>query len=379
MSRERERTRKNATKNSPHLVHALDSLNSRLRSARLRVRVEIRREGLHLRAVIPGSDGEWKQQRIPLALKATGGGLIAAEVKAKDLASDLAAAAAGMRAFPLEKWGLLLSTPENSEAVGFWVDQLLKQPHVKRLARSSIQSYRRALGRLDRDSPLSGDLLLSTLKELHDRPRTQLLCYQKFGQLARLAGLSVDLSGHRGSYNPSSLTERSIPDRDRVLEVWQSITHPGWRWVLGVIVVFGLRNHEVFYLDLTDMMAGGFSVFVTEGKTGPHTAWAISPEDIDRFELRSAPVMPRVTFASHDQAGARVTKYLSRKRLGGFTPYDLRHLWAIETGVGPNALPLALAARSQGHSQRVHESTYQKWTAPEIQRGAYESAHGLRG
>jgi integrase len=74
-----------------------------------------------------------------------------------------------------------------------------------------------------------------------------------------------------------------------------------------------------------------------------------------------------------------VSKYLSRERLGGFTPYDLRHLWAIETGIGPNALPLPLAAKAQGHSQRVHETTYQRWTSPEIQRGAYESAHGLRG
>jgi integrase len=381
MPRDHKRTQETTSKNSQVLVKALINLNQRLRSARLRVRVEVMNEALYLRGVIPGSGGEWRQRRIPLGLKFAGGNLIAAEVKAKDLAGDLAAAAAGMGSFPLAKWGLLLSTPEDSETVGFWADRLIAQAAAEGLAPSSIKDYRRALGRLDRSAALSNELLLAAMADpwLVEHPRTQLLCCQKFGQLARLAGLSVDLSRHRGGYSPASLTERVIPDRDRVFEVWRSIPHPGWRWVLGAIVVFGLRNHEVFYLDLANLMDGGYSAFVVEGKTGPHTAWAMSPEDVDRFELRSAPCLPRVTFASHDQAGARVSKYLSRERLGGFTPYDLRHLWAIETGIGPNALPLPLAAKAQGHSQRVHETTYQRWTSPEIQRGAYESAHGLRG
>jgi integrase len=315
-----------------------------------------------------------------LGLKFVGGNLIAAEVKARDLAGDLATAAAGMTVFPSAKWGLGLESGQ-SETVGFWIDRLINRAVDDDLAPSSIKSYRRALGRLDRSAALTADLLLDAMADpdLIAHPRTQLLCSQKFGQLARLAGLEVDLSRHRGSYSPSSLTARAIPDRGQVVAAWDSITHPGWRWVLGAIVVFGLRNHEVFYLDLEQLVNGGHSVFVTEGKTGAHTAWAMSPEDIDFFELRSAPALPRVTFASHDQAGAKVTKYLTRERLGGFTPYDLRHLWAIETAIGPNALPLPLAARSQGHSQKVHEQTYQRWTSPETQRSAYELAHNLRG
>lgn len=380
MPRDTERTQKSSSKNRQLLGNALNAANDRLRAAKLRVTIQILRQSIFLRAVVPGVDGIWRQRRLPARLKANGSGLIAAEVKAKDLAGDLAAAAAGMGAFPLSKWGLAAASAD-CETVGFWVDRLIKRVIDDDLAPSSVKSYRRALGRLDRSAALTADLLVAAMADpdLVAHPRTQLLCSQKFAQLARLAGLDVDLSRHRGSYSPSSLTARAIPDRGQVIAAWESITHPGWRWVLGAIVVFGLRNHEVFYLDLEQLVTGGHSVFVTEGKTGPHTAWAISPEDVDRFELRSAPVLPRVTFTSHDRAGAKVTKYLTRKRLGGFTPYDLRHLWAIETAIGPNALPLPLAARSQGHSQKVHEQTYQRWTSPETQRSAYELAHNLRG
>jgi integrase len=317
------------------------------------------------------------QMRIPLRLKFSGANLISAEQKAKELSSDIEAAAYCQRVFPLAKWGLA-SEPEAGQSVGFWVDQLIKRAEDDGLAPSSIRAYRRALGRLPRAEALTGELLLSALAGVTDRPRTQLLCYQKFGQLAKLAGLHVDLSRYRGSYSPALLAERPIPTREQIVSAWRSIQHPGWRWVLGVLIVFGVRNHEALQLDLDDLMAGGHSVFVRRGKTGPHTAWALSPEDIDIFELRVCPCSPRVSFASNDQAGSRVGKYLSRRRLGGWTPYDLRHAWAIETAMGPKALPLALAAQSQGHSQRIHESTYQRWTSPEVQRGAYESAHGVR-
>jgi integrase len=379
MPRDHKRTQEITSKNSQVLVKALINLNQRLRSARLRVRVENMNEALYLRGVIPGPGDEWRQRRIPLGLKFAGGNLIAAEVKAKDLAGDLAAAAAGMGSFPLAKWGLLLSTPEDSETVGFWVDRLISQV-AEGLAPSSIKDYRRALGRLDRSATLSSELLLEAMSDpwLASHPRTQLLCSQKFGQLARLAGLTVDLSRHRGGYSPALVGERLIPDRDQVLEAWHSIDVPGWRWVLGILIVFGVRNHEALQLDIDDLIAGGHSVWIRKGKTGPRTAWASSPADVDLFQLRDRPCSPMTSFGSNDVAGHRVTKYLTKKRLGGWTPYALRHAWAIQSGLGPNALPSLLAAQSQGHSQRIHEGTYQRWVSPEIQRGAYESAHGLR-
>jgi integrase len=378
MPRDIERSQKSSSKNRQTLGNALNKANNRLRAAKLRVTIQILRDSIFLRAVVPGVDGIWRQRRLPARLKANGSGLIAAEVKAKDLAGDLASAAAGMGSFPLTKWGL--SEAGDCETVGFWIDRLIAQAIAEDLAPSSIKDYRRALGRLDRSAALSNELLLAAMADpwLVEHPRTQLLCCQKFGQLARLAGLSVDLTRHRGGYSPALVSERLIPDRDQVLEAWHSIDVPGWRWVLGILIVFGVRNHEALQLDIDDLVVGGHSVWIRRGKTGPRTAWASSPADVDLFQLRDRPCSPMTSFGSNDVAGHRVTKYLTKKRLGGWTPYALRHAWAIQSGLGPNALPSLLAAQSQGHSQRIHEGTYQRWTSPEIQRGAYESAHGLR-
>jgi integrase len=372
MSRELERTRKNSDK----FRQLLGNVNDRLKSAALRVRVEAVGQSLYLRAMVPDPSGEaWTQRRIAIGLKATAPMLPTAEGQAKALAGQLEDYRRGFWArFEWERWGLAPASVQ-ATTIGGLVEQLLKSK--KALAPSSVRAYRRAFGRLPSDQPLTEQILVDSLASLSETPRTQLLCYQKYRQLAEFAGLSVNLADYRGNYSPALLTARSIPDDDQVMMAWRSIEHPGWRWVLGMLICFGLRNHEVFYLDLDDLAAGGHSVFVTEGKTGPHTAWARSPEDVDLFGLRSAPCLPRVSFASHDQAGGKVTKYLNRKRLGGWTPYDLRHLWAISTAVGPNALDPVLAAAAQGHSQRVHEGTYQRWVSPESQRRAYLAAHGL--
>jgi integrase len=368
-------------KSSSKFSQLLGRVNERLKVASLRVRVEVVGESLYLRAMVPlppiGS--EWRQRRIPLRLKAVAAHLLAAENAAKALAGELAAFGAGFGGgFDWAKWGMVDAKSPIEKTIGDWVEELIRDRERTGLQPCSIRAYRRAFNRLPLNQPLSVELLKEELQKpaLLEHPRTQLLCCQKFGQLAEFAGVPVDLRSYRGSYSPESLTERTIPDRDRVIEAWNSVKNPGWRWVLGLLIVFGVRNHEVFYLDISDMVSGGHSVFVSESKTGPHTAWAMNPEDVDLFELRAAPCLPRVTFDTHEKAGRRVTKYLNREFLGGFSPYDLRHLWAIQTGVGPNRLPLAVAAQAQGHSQKTHEATYQRWISPEVQRLAYLAAHG---
>jgi integrase len=49
-----------------------------------------------------------------------------------------------------------------------------------------------------------------------------------------------------------------------------------------------------------------------------------------------------------------------------FTPYSLRHSWAIRTLSFD--LPYAEAARQMGHSIAVHEAVYWKWLSPRHQQ-----------
>jgi integrase len=52
-----------------------------------------------------------------------------------------------------------------------------------------------------------------------------------------------------------------------------------------------------------------------------------------------------------------------------FTPYDLRHAWAIRSM--EFGLALELAAQQMGHSMAIHSQTYHKWISDRHHREAF--------
>lgn len=53
------------------------------------------------------------------------------------------------------------------------------------------------------------------------------------------------------------------------------IPNPAWRWVLGVMAAYGLRNHEVFFCDCSALHGGGTPVarVPATSKTGERQVW----------------------------------------------------------------------------------------------------------
>jgi integrase len=70
----------------------------------------------------------------------------------------------------------------------------------------------------------------------------------------------------------------------------------------------------------------------------------------------------------NEAIGHSVTKYLSPKL--SFTPYDLRHAWAVRTLL--YRWPVELSARQMGHSVEVHTRTYQRWISAQQIQGVYD-------
>jgi integrase len=57
---------------------------------------------------------------------------------------------------------------------------------------------------------------------------------------------------YKGNYSASRVDPRFLPT-DSAIALWRStISNPAWQWVAGMLAVYGLRNHEVFRLDLKD-------------------------------------------------------------------------------------------------------------------------------
>ncbi|MDB9529178.1 hypothetical protein PN498_24515 [Oscillatoria sp. CS-180] len=183
--------------------------------------------------------------------------------------------------------------------------------------------------------------------------------------MAKFTGLEWDGSQLRGNYSPSKVEPRDLPNDEGIIVYRETIANPAWRWVYSMMATYGLRNHEVFHLDLADFPI----VKVLEStKTGAREVWPCYPEWAEEWELHLCQLPPVKLDRSNSKIGHSVTQYLSPKL--PFLPYDLRHAWAIRTLLF--GWPVELSARQMGHSVDVHTRTYQRWIDREKIQAVYE-------
>lgn len=182
--------------------------------------------------------------------------------------------------------------------------------------------------------------------------------------LCKFSKLDFDFSNLRGNYNSTKTKRRDLPDDELIVKYHQDIDNPGWRWVYGVMATYGLRNHEVFYLNLDRFPI----VEVLEGtKTGTREVFLYYPEWAKEWNLYHR-ILPLVNLnRSNDRIGRSVSHYLSPKL--PFTPYDLRHAWAVRT---LGWFPIEVAARQMGHSVAIHERTYHRWITTKHYQKMYD-------
>jgi integrase len=151
------------------------------------------------------------------------------------------------------------------------------------------------------------------------------------------------------------------------VKAFNQMQNPSWRWVYGILATYGLRNHEVFHLDIDSLKDADGIIKILAGKTGGRTVCPIYPEWIDQFNLRE-PCVPKVSGKTNSALGARVTQSFKRAKMP-FDPYDLRHAWAvrsIEFG-----MDVSLAAQQMGHSLSVHSELYHAWISESRHRQVF--------
>ena len=147
------------------------------------------------------------------------------------------------------------------------------------------------------------------------------------------------------------------------------------------MATYGLRNHEVFFCDLSTLKKNGDKVLrvLPITKTGEHQAWPFHPEWIELFGLEQlgeeSNSLPKINLdlkeTTLQQVGRRVAEQFRRYEMP-ITPYDLRHAWAIRTiHIG---LPDTVAARMMGHSVAIHTRTYHHWITRRDQQKAVDAA-----
>lgn len=340
----------------------LQKVNARLRAANTRVVVDVRGESLYLRATLPPRPGSKKtephQQRVALGMPANLAALREAEKEAKLMSALLAT-----KEF---EWSRYRVESPNRETCEAWIERL-KEHYLNTGGKLSTWNgdYNKAFKKLPLTKRLDDEVLKQLVLSSKPNSKTRLRICMAVGVLAKFANLSFDPSPFKGNYGPASVKRRDLPSDEMIALQRNAITNPAWRWVYGVMATYGLRNHEVFKLDLAD-----FPIIrvAKDTKTGEREVWPCYPEWAEQWQLNER-LLPNVDLDRDNEAiGHSVTEYLGEKL--PFAPYDLRHAWAIRTM--EFGWPDALAAQQMGHGLGVHNRTYHRWITKRHHQKVYD-------
>ncbi|MBD1847644.1 site-specific integrase [Cyanobacteria bacterium FACHB-63] len=358
----------------------LDQLNDCLKAAKLGVVVEARGKGsmLSLRAKLPPrtGTGEWYRQYISLGIFSNPAGIKKAGEEAKKLAGQLAC-----KEFNWNDW-VQPEKPE-LESISAWIERFEVDYFTRRSRNPKSETtweteYDQVFRQLPPDEAVTPELLRSFIEATEPDTRTRRRYCMVLGKLAEFAGIDLNVKPLRGKYGSKGAKRvypRDLPS-DKKISEWRDLIYAkseSWGYAFGLMACYGLRNHELFYIDLEKLKDSPVLSIIehdngNEPKTGERRVWAVYPEWWDKWQLWNVSLLPQVTGKNNRELGHRVTAAF--RRYGFRKPYNLRHRWAVRTI--EFGLPVELAAQQMGHSYKEHTNTYHYWITDEVHQRAYD-------
>ena len=371
-------------------------VNQRLAEKGVKLRIEKRGNKLSLRGPLPCQNklGETKDQRISLGLEPNSIGLEQAEKTLNFLYLQIE-----HKQFDWKNWSKKKSR-STSEKDSSNIDNLIdnfksdffNDPQRNKSKSSSrtnwVSSYLPYLQRLKliankSNRKFNKALLVETLKSYSENSRSRQQCGSTLRALAVFSNVELpsNWSSIAYGYGLHKAQFRQLPSDTQIEKAYEIIPNQKWKLVYALMATYGLRNHEVFFCDLSCLEKGGDRILrvFPNTKTGEHQVWPFHPEWIDKFQLNDLSndkdLLPAInidlTKTTLQNVGRRVSEQFRRYQLP-LTPYNLRHAWAIRTiHVG---LPDTVSARMMGHSVSIHTKTYHHWITRRDQQQAVDKA-----
>ena len=235
----------------------IKNANEKLKSGGTRVLILRRDNFLWLRGILPPKPHINKKEDYRQAISfgknaiASDKGIQYAVSKAKIVTGQLLAGT-----FNWEDWiNLDKVAPNRVEArkVRDWCREY-ESAHWDRVERTpeQVENWRKDQGAVFRNLPQDEDLTLEVLLECirskkpstRSRKRACDYCYR----LAEFAGIEdrEKIKSLKGSYSAKSVDPRKLPSDEAIAQFVDNIKDLNWKWVIGMMATFGLRNHEVF-------------------------------------------------------------------------------------------------------------------------------------
>ncbi len=370
--------------------------NQKLAAKGVKLRIEQRGNKLSLRGPLPSQvdPQEIKNQRISLGLNATVEGLKQSEKTANFLALQIE-----HNQFDWGNW------PNKKNQVSYKDNQTNIQTAIKDFRlyffndptksksksgcktnwNSAYLPYFRRMESIAKETNeiLNKKLLIKTLFSYSENSRSRKQCGTTLKSLATYFNIQLpdDWKEISEGYGLHKAQFRELPNDEIIIKIYELIPNPKWQLVYGLMATYGLRNHEVFFCDLSCLNDNEDKILrvLPNTKTGEHQVWPFHPEWVSVFNLNkckdSLNPLPDINIdlnsTTLQNIGRRVSEQFRRYNLP-ITPYDLRHAWAVRTiHIG---LPDTISARMMGHSVAIHTRTYHHWITRRDQQKAVDKA-----
>ena len=378
-----------------NIIHEINDINRMLLINGSKLKIEKRGGKLNIRGSLPSKENKniQKVQRISLGIDADNFGLEEAKKKLQLINLQLE-----LDQFEWRNW-ITSSTGECNKSYELLIKKIrefekfffkeYKNDHLNSSRKSTWNnSYKPYIKRMisiyqKNDIKDINQIFLSTLKSYKEGSRSRKQCGTSLNVFADFLELSLPIewkSLSRG-YGIKKASFRNLPDDNLIEELWKNIPNKEWQYVFGLMATYGLRNHEVFFCDLSALKNSGDKILriLPTTKTGEHQVWPFHPKWVDLFELSSLgndpSLLPKINRdlrkTTLQNIGKRITDQFTRYRIN-IRPYDLRHAWAVRTIFYD--LPDTVAARMMGHSVSLHTQTYHHWITKRDQQKAVNNA-----
>jgi len=378
-----------------NVIQEINNVNDKFATQGSKLKIEKRGEKLNIRGSLPSKEdnNNFKIQRISLGLKADISGLEEAKKKLQLINLQLE-----LNQFDWINWIVNPNKKEIKNDFEFpyrlnqFEEFFFKESKSEYLSstrkttwRSSYKPYLKRVLNIynEYDSEDLEKIFQKTLESYKQGSRSRKQCATSLSVLANFLEIKLpeDWKLNSRGYGLNKAGFRDLPTDEVIEEIWAKIPNKSWKFVFGLMATYGLRNHEVFFCDLSSLTNFGDKIIrvLPTTKTGEHQVWPFHPEWVEKFELlklgEDPELLPNINrdlkITTLQNIGKKITDQFKRYSLQ-IKPYDLRHAWAVRTIFYD--LPDTVAARMMGHSVSLHTQTYHHWITKRDQQQAVNNA-----
>ena len=379
-----------------NIIHEIILINKNSALEGSKLKIEKRGEKLNIRGSLPSKKdaGRNKIQRISLGLNADSLGLEEAKKKLKLINLQLE-----LNQFNWNNWTIENKVDNIDNKPDDFINKtkqfeefFFKEPKSEFLSstrkttwKSSYIPYIKRMISIYKngDNKNLNNIFLETLNSYKEGSRSRKQCGTTLNVFAKFIKYTLPEEWKimsRG-YGLKRASFRQLPNDEQIEDIWRQIPNQSWKYVFALMATYGLRNHEVFFSDLSALKDNEDKIIrvLHSTKTGEHQVWPFHPKWVETFKLyklgENPNLLPKINtdlkITTLQQIGKKITDQFNRYDLK-IKPYDLRHAWAVRTIFYD--LPDTVAARMMGHSVSLHTQTYHHWITKRDQQKAVNNA-----